>query len=409
MSSSKHAAPSGRPENWPLPVPELLLHYHGSTLFSAFRQWAAQEHVPPVLLLTGPAGIGKREIAFTIAQWILCEKSPFGKPAADENSANFDLFGGTSAESAENHRTEQPTEHQADHQAEQNTAGILTRPCGECASCRRALHGNWVDFREIASEDEDGGTLKIDQFRDLRAQAGFGAHEGSYRIFLITHAERMTPQAANSMLKLLEEPPRGWMFLLTAADASLLLPTLVSRCQRLRLKPLPEATVRQLLLDSGVRGDRATVCARLAHGSLAKARALAEEETWEQRKNLFRFLDGPSEHLSGWVDWAAADNAHFNLLLDQLEQALEDLLRFTLWPQVGATNADAFDWSNTDGAKSLADHARRASQALGSLEGAREFWLGRAERLARVRQESQAPLNRKILLQDLLTPWLEIR
>ena len=52
---------------------------------------------------------------------------------------------------------------------------------------------------------QDGGTLKIDQFRDLRSQAGFGAHEGNYRIFLISNAERMTPQAANSMLKLLEE------------------------------------------------------------------------------------------------------------------------------------------------------------------------------------------------------------
>ena len=403
--SSKQAVSSNLPENWPLPVPELLLHYHGDTLFSAFRQWAAQEHVPPVLLLTGPAGIGKREIAFTIAQWILCEKSPFGKPAADEgDSATFDLFGGGGApeESAEAAGADSAP-------APRIVAEAITRPCGECTSCRRALHGNWVDFREIASEDEDGGTLKIDQFRDLRAQAGFGAHEGNYRIFLITNAERMTPQAANSMLKLLEEPPRGWMFLLTAADASLLLPTLVSRCQRLRLKPLPEATVRQLLLDTGVRGDRATVCARLAHGSLAKARSLAEEETWEQRKNLFRFLDSPSEHLSGWVDWAAADNPHFHLLLDQLEQALEDLLRFTLWPQAAAGNADSFNWSNTDGAKSLADHTRRARKALGSLERAREFWIDRAERLARVRQESQAPLNRKILLQDLLTPWLEIR
>ena len=122
--------------------------------------------------------------------------------------------------------------------------------------CQRALKGSWVDFTEIRPEDEEEGrpgSLKIDQFRKLKESQGFGAHEGGYRIFLIPDADRMTPQAANSVLKILEEPPKGWIFFLTASDPTLVLPTVLSRCQSLKLRPFDPDTLKQTSFGRGHR------------------------------------------------------------------------------------------------------------------------------------------------------------
>src|SRR6185312_5189559 len=99
----------------------------------------------------------------------------------------------------------------------------------------------------------------------------FGSHEGSYRIFLIPNADRMTPQAANSVLKILEEPPRGWIFFLTASDPTLLLATVLSRCQQLKLRPMPLETIQELLSEAGILGEKQKVAASLSQGSWGRA------------------------------------------------------------------------------------------------------------------------------------------
>jgi DNA polymerase III delta' subunit len=335
-------------------------------------EWREQKRVPPVLLLTGIAGIGKREIATFIAQWILCEKN--GIQEKEEESAG--LFGDL-----------------ATPLSDSSSADPL--PCGECRSCQRALSGNWVDFTEISPEEE-GGSLKIEQFRKLKSTVGFGAHEGDYKVTLIPHAERMTPQAANSLLKILEEPPRGWVFLLTAHDPTLLLPTLVSRCQRLRLKPFPESSLLSFLEQNEIRPERRTVCARLAQGSWRRAVELAEEDNWTHRQELFEFLAQPAAHFEKMLLWASESPEQFNQLVTQLEQIVADLLTGT---QNGV-------WNNSDGKAALEAHVRSTVKRLGSEQSARAFWFERAERLAQARQEEHAPLNRKIVLQDVLMPWM---
>ena len=91
------------------------------------------------------------------------------------------------------------------------------------ACAERKLGGLTEITAEIDSEEgvTSTGALKIDQFRRLKETAGYGAHEGSHRVILIPNADRMTTQAANSVLKILEEPPRGWVFILTASDPTL--------------------------------------------------------------------------------------------------------------------------------------------------------------------------------------------
>lgn len=397
-----------------LPVPEPVIRHHLASISSAMREWAAQKRVPPVLLLTGTAGCGKRSLSYWLAQWIFCERHGFGKSEAAQGSAaeeedpfTVSMFGDALAPAS--------APDEAPSAIDQVLPSQFIAPCGECQACLRALHGNWVDFTEVLPESADrsegtgtlstSGTLKVDQFREIKQKLGFGAHEGAYRIVLIPNADRMTMQAANSVLKLLEEPPRGWIFFLTASDPTLVLPTILSRCQQLRLRPFQPEVLEGLLVTSGVSGDRARICAALAQGSWAKALGLANEEMWEHRQSLFGFLKEPASQLSALVDWASQDPRHFDLLVDQLEQATCELIRWSVSPS--AADPDGYVWANADGRTALVHHAKLAVKRHGSVAQARELWIERSLRLARARQEALAPLNRKLLVQDLLLPWLE--
>jgi len=364
-----------------LPVHSAVVDHHGKTLFGPMKQWQTSQKIPPVLLLTGQAGIGKRTMGYFLAQWIFCEKCGVVGSAAPEDSESGSLFGEVTAASVSQEKR--------------------LIPCGECISCIKALKNSWVDFTEILPEEESetrAGVLKIDQFRNLKATLGFGSHEGSYKITLIPNADRMTPQAANSLLKLLEEPPAGWIFLLTASDTTLILPTLISRCQMVKLKPFQPAELKPLLHD--IKPERAELAAALSSGSWGKALALASDEVWEQRALIFNLLKNPREAMGPLIDWAVLKPAHFDVLIDQFEQLTLDLIQWSL--------SDLHPWVNSDAAAILTAHAKMVVRNLGGTQAARGFWLERAERFGRARVEALAPLNRKSLLQDILIPWIEI-
>ncbi|MEK6578865.1 MAG: hypothetical protein AABZ55_06535 [Bdellovibrionota bacterium] len=366
-----------------LPTPTPVLDHHGQTLFGPMKEWSTQNRIPPVLLLTGASGVGKRSIAYFISQWVMCETSSPAKPSASSQ----DLF---SAMATITHKSSRE----------------FSIPCGKCRSCQNAVAGSWVDFMEILPEGDDpSDPLKIERFRKLKESLGFSAHEGTYRIVLIPNAEQMTPQAANSVLKILEEPPPGWIFLLTTSDPTLLLPTLVSRCQFLRLKPFPSKTLKEILLTSGVAPARAEVCARLAEGSWGKALALASDEAWEKRNTVFSFIENPESQMNAIVDWAAADEIHLTQLIDQLESIVSDLIKWS----TSAESASFYSWNHSDGKAALNRHVESAIKKLGGVAQAREFWINRADRLGAARRQIRIPLNRKLLVQDLLLPWVGSR
>jgi len=101
-------------------------------------------------------------------------------------------------------------------------------PCGECLSCRKIAHGTHPDVRVIEGQ---GGTIKIDQIRALQRQAALSCTEGRWKVFILRQMERATTEAANCLLKTLEEPPAHVILVLTASEADALPPTIVSRCQ----------------------------------------------------------------------------------------------------------------------------------------------------------------------------------
>ncbi len=397
MKSAKKAQKKASPPSL-LPLPPAVAEHHGQLLRPLAEQWRSQDRVPPVLLLTGLAGVGKRELAYHLAQWLLCERAGFRTRAMDSNGdedTSADLFGGSLfGESSAPDPASVPTMS--------SPAATLADPCNECQACIKAIQGSWVDFREIggpasvatdagedAEESADSDTefarLKIDDFRELKASMGFGSHEGGYRVFLIANAERLTPQAANSLLKLLEEPPPSWVLILTATDSSTLLPTLVSRCQRLRLRPFAETTLSRLLSEAKIPQERQELCLQLSQGSWKRAVELADDRIWERRNEVLRFLDNPPEHLNLLLDWASASADSLTLLVTLFEPLVLDLLK-----------------------RSLAGRETTKYFALREPDPVRQsgFWLARAERLAQARSEVRLPLNKKLLAQEILLPYL---
>jgi DNA polymerase-3 subunit delta' len=156
-------------------------------------------------------------------------------------------------------------------------------PCGQCRSCQRILAGKHADVTPIGLDSKT--EISIDDIRGLQRLANLPPYEGKYKVFIIDDAEYLSTEAANSLLKILEEPPQRVVWLLLATEEERLLPTIVSRCQRLELKPVPSEQVQETLVNSyNVEANRAKLLVQLCHGRLGWAlSALANDDTLEQR------------------------------------------------------------------------------------------------------------------------------
>ncbi|MBC8264748.1 MAG: DNA polymerase III subunit delta' [Anaerolineales bacterium] len=150
------------------------------------------------------------------------------------------------------------------------------KPCGQCLACNKIAHSNHPDVQVIEGE---GRTLKIDQMRTLRREAVLSPLEGRWKVYIIQRMEQATAEAANCLLKTLEEPPSGVILVLTASESEALLPTIVSRCQVLNLRPLATETVQRALQERwGVDAERARLLARLSSGRLGWAVAASQDD-----------------------------------------------------------------------------------------------------------------------------------
>lgn len=188
-----------------------------------------REALPPSLILSGPRGVGKRLVAIAAAQTLNClSRQPLASAGADALDA-----------------------------------------CGPCAACVRIARGSHPDV--LIVEPGDTGSIKVDVVRDVVERAGYRPFEGRRRVLIVDDAEAMMPAAQNALLKTLEEPPSGSVFMLITSHPDALLPTVQSRCPRLRFWPLAPEEVATVLIRGGRSAGDARAAAAASGGSVAQA------------------------------------------------------------------------------------------------------------------------------------------
>ena len=157
-------------------------------------------------------------------------------------------------------------------------------PCQECRSCRQALSGNQPDIIRVIHEKPN--TISVDDIREqVNSDVGVKPYSSARKVYIINEAEKMTAQAQNALLKTLEEPPEYAVLLLLTANVDALLPTILSRCVQLNMKPAPDMLVRKYLCEQlQVPDYKAEVCVAFARGNVGRAKALASSEDFENIK-----------------------------------------------------------------------------------------------------------------------------
>jgi DNA polymerase-3 subunit delta' len=192
-------------------------------------------------------------------------------------------------------------------------------PCGACPSCQAMARGAHPDYIMIRPE---GQNIKIDQIRSMQHEMALGPCLSEKRICIIENAETMTDQAANSLLKLLEEPPAYLVFVLTANQRHQLLDTIVSRCRLYSFQPVAAERIVTVLQQRGILPQIAVAAARLSGGKMGLALRLAEPDGFAARDQAVSILDRLTQ---GGIQeiWDMAAHLH-----EQENQAVSELLRY---------------------------------------------------------------------------------
>jgi len=196
--------------------------------------------IPHAILLSGPSGIGKFMVASVLGTALLC-KAP------------------------------------------------ESRPCGNCQSCLQMSHHTHPDFLVIIP---DGANIKIEQIRKLQHEVALAPYVSLRRVCIINEAELMTVQAANSLLKILEEPVGDIVFILVTANKQMLLPTIISRCMTIGFQPLTDSVLTAALVGIGFLPDQSEVAARLSRGRMGIALSLLEPEGLALRNQVVDMIQG---------------------------------------------------------------------------------------------------------------------
>lgn len=175
-----------------------------------------------------------------------------------------------------------------------------TEPCMECHSCRQALTANQPDIIRVTHEKPN--TISVEDVRtQIHSDIAIKPYSSPYKIYIMNEAEKMTVQAQNALLKTLEEPPQYAVILLLTTNVNAMLPTILSRCVVLNMKPVKDELVKEFLMkEQQIPDYKAQVCVAFARGNLGKAKLLASSEEFENIKEdavtLLKYINDMDVH-----------------------------------------------------------------------------------------------------------------
>jgi len=320
---------------------------------AALLQSLRQQRLPSAMLFSGPEGIGKRMLAVEVARALICEQ-----PSGDA--------------------------------------------CGQCSPCLRITHArdSLADLRAQAQAADEAvafnlrlhpdlllvepmkDTIRVEQARAIVSEVAERPFEGRGRAIVIDDAHCLTEQAANALLKSLEEPPSGTHFMLVTSSPEALLATIRSRCHRLRFAALPSATISSALVERwGISPEEAQLRTRLSGGSLKVAVAFDSDAY----RNLRDTLIGLLERWGDLDELGRLDAAQTLADLDEPREALGILRSLLRDVAVLSEGAEATRALNSDVVERLAvlgssAFGRRAAELADCVERAARALRANAHR-----------------------------
>lgn len=311
-------------------------------------------------LFTGLAHIGRRVLALALARALNCtgDSPPCGLPVGS---------------------------------AKQDGAGEAAL----CRACRLIASGIHPDVRVLAP---DGASIKIDQMRELQHDLALSPVEGRYRVAILDGMELATAEASNALLKTLEEPPASVALILIAPEPEVLLPTIVSRCQHLALRPLAMEQVRQALISHwSVEAGHAQRLAHLSGGRLGWAVTAAQDEAVLQKRaacldDLLRLVREKRVGRFAYAEALAGDDAATLETLEVWQTWWRDVMLLATGSAAPLVNVDRLPELRRHAGRFGVDGARRAAVALSRT----------AQHIAR---HANTRLALEVLLLDLPRDW----
>lgn len=233
-------------------------------IISALRDLADSGKIPHAFLFTGISGIGKFRSARAFAQYIHCK-----------NKTNGDSCG--KCPSCLQHQKHNNPDLHFVYPVLKKDGALISKdyiePWREFIDQYSYMPPEkWNDFLKAGNSQP---VIYVDESDDIIQRASLSAFQENFKIFIIWQPEKLRIEAANKLLKIIEEPFEDTIFILVSNDDSKILPTIQSRTQRFNFKPLAENDLKDLLLHNGVSVDMAADAARIAQGSLQKADEIA--------------------------------------------------------------------------------------------------------------------------------------